>query len=139
MILFQEQLKTRDATLDPAYFANPPRVKSSGGASKEEIEELKRRVSQLESTTEELNIQIGQQQSIIEQQRQINEEQENLINEQKEINNEQAQLIINLKNLVESLVISEHREINEEDYAELPEEDKQKDTIYFVKGGEDNE
>ena len=35
MILFQEQMRVRDDTLDPAYFANPPRRKvgtGSGGA-----------------------------------------------------------------------------------------------------------
>lgn len=62
MILFQEQMRVKDDTLDPAYFAKMPRKASGGTGSSYDDSELREMIRVLQVTINEMQTTINNMQ-----------------------------------------------------------------------------
>lgn len=60
MILFQEQMRVRDDTLDPAYFARVPRKSQAGTGESYDDSELREMIKNLQDTINNMQIEINE-------------------------------------------------------------------------------
>lgn len=60
MILFQEQMRVRDDTLDPAYFARVSRKPQAGAGESYDDSELRAMIDNLQNTINNMQIEIDE-------------------------------------------------------------------------------
>lgn len=60
MILFQEQMRVRDDTLDPAYFARVSRKPQAGAGESYDDSELREMINNLQNTINNMQIEINE-------------------------------------------------------------------------------